>query len=129
MKKDKTESQPKQYVAVDFEYRDGKKVTRGPGGTFNLRCPFNIRLPKGAIVKIDLGLNCSHPVVVFETKAMIDQGIEMTSGAGVWDAGRQLVVELKYTALRTEQEWIALDEGTTVARCAVLDNSHVLLEV
>lgn len=112
---------------VKFSYQDGKKVARdrGPAQAFNLRSPSLLNLPPKAQVTVKLGVTCSHPVHVYQTRGLRERGVFLVDG--VWamqDAGGELELQL----VNLSKETIVVEEGETLARCIVLDNSHVVLE-
>lgn len=114
-------------IKVKFNYQDGKKVTRDRGAAqgFNLRSPSLLNLPSQAKVTVKLGLSCSHPVHVYQTRGLRERGVFLVDG--VWamqDAGGEL--ELQLVNLSTET--VIVEEGETLARCIVLDNTDVVVE-
>lgn len=114
-------------VKVSFHVTDGKKPARdrGPAQVFNLRSPIPLNIPPGAEVRLDLAVSCSHPVHVFQARGLKARGLELVDG--VWachDADENIVLKIK----NVSKETALVDEGETIARCAVLDNSNVIVE-
>lgn len=106
---------------VKFSYTDGRKVRRQPpSGTFNLRTQAALVLPPGAKVRLALGVSCDHPVHVFQSRAVLKQGVELADG--IWaatDADQEIILFLENKGKAT----VYFESGDVLARCFVMDNS------
>lgn len=120
------EKMQKTKTKINFTYTDGYDVTRsGPSQIFNLRTPLKLTIPSGAKVKFDVGVRCSHPLYVFQSRILSERGLSFEDGAlACYDANTPLVLRLENKG----KETIMLEDGETIVKAAVLDNSHLVTE-
>jgi hypothetical protein len=118
--KKKKEEEQMTKKTVKFTYTDGKKVTKGADTIFNLRSPLALNV--SAKTKIQLGVKCDHPLMVFENVQLKNRGITISSGCGIYDAGDEIIITL--SADKTSGAAV-IDFGEVIARAFVLDSSDV----
>lgn len=124
MGNDETWSSETVYVPkkkVTFTKKDGLTPTRnGPARTFNLRTPMALRLGVGEERTIDLGLTCDHPVHIFQARGPLQRGLTLVDG--IW-AATDAEVPLTLRVRNTSGEPLLVEEGETIARCSIFDDT------
>lgn len=112
---------------VKLRKTDGKTPTRhGPSKCFNLRAPLRVVVPANCpSLKVTMGLSFEAPIHVFGANSVKGYGVSLVDG--VWamhDTGQDVVLYLK----NESKEDVIFEEGETMARCVVIDNSDVELK-
>ena len=87
--------------------------------SFNLRSPIPIRLPAGQVVRIDLGISCDHPLLVFPARSMNERGLVLHVASPVFDAGERVNVQVS----NATGEDTFIEEGETVCRAHALTDA------
>ncbi len=122
----KKEIEMKVTKKVKFTVADGRRPTRqGASKVFNLLAPVGMIIPAGTQVRVDLGVSCDHPLHVFQASNMVKRGVLLVDG--IWaaqDADVPLILPLE----NRSNEDAMIEEGDTLARAAVFDNSDIEVE-
>lgn len=119
---EREENQMAKKKSAGFSYTDGRPVGRSAGGAFNIRFPLRMDLKSNESRIVKTGVRCNHPTLIFEAATLKSRGLEvMKADLGAWDEGQ----EFMFTVRNTGRETFMVEEGDTLVRAVVLDNTDL----
>lgn len=108
---------------VRWTIADGKRPDRfGPARTYRLFSPLPVFVEPGQSVVVNLGVRCSYPLTVFESKGMLHQRLRLIDGClRTFDSDTDIVLTIKNEG----RERALLETGDVMAKAFVVDNNLV----